>query len=304
MDKANKFLEMTIFVTIIDTGSFVAAAEKLDLSKQAISRYISALEQRLQVRLLHRTTRKLSLTMEGQDFYLQAKTILASLAEAETGLNPQQSDPIGRIRINAPVSFGILHLAPLWQQFSARYPKVELDIALADRVVDLVEEGYDLAIRIAQLPNSTLISRKLTRTRLVLSAAPAYLKAAGTPQHPDELRQHQIIAYSLREGKNEWYFGHEQGDVSVHVKPYIYANNGDTCRMITLQGGGISLQPDFIIGEDLKKGHLLEILPEYTTPGLGIYAVYPTRKLLPLRLRCLIDFLVDALKNPAWRTPE
>ena len=301
MEKANKFLEMTIFIAIIDTGSFVAAAEKLDMSKQAISRYISALEQRLQVRLLHRTTRKLSLTDEGQNFYLQAKAVLASLDEAEASLNPQQGDPVGRIKINAPLSFGILHLAPLWQQFSTRYPKIELDITLADRLVDLVEEGYDLAIRIAQLPNSTLISRKLASTRVILSASPAYLKTHGLPKHPDDLRTHQIISYSLRESRDEWHFMHQQTEITVHVKPYIHVNNGDSCRIITLQDGGISLQPDFIIGEDLKNGDLIELLPEYTTPILGIYAVYPTRKLLPLRIRCLIDFLVEALKAPTWK---
>lgn len=300
MEKANKFLEMTVFVTIVDVGSFVMAAQKLKMSKQAVSRYINALEHRLQVRLLQRTTRTLSLTNEGQSFYQQAKAILTSIDEAESGLNPKQSDPVGKIRVNVPVSFGILHLAPLWKKFHDYYPKIELDITLADRVVDLVDEGYDLAVRIASLPNSTLISRKLATTRVVLCSTPDYIKKHGALKQPLDLLKHKIVAYSLWSAKDEWSFTKGQEKISVHVKPYIYCNNGDTCSQILRANGGISLQPSFIVSEEIKNGIFIEVLPEYDVLELGVYAVYPTRKLLPLRVRCLIDFLVDALKSPPW----
>lgn len=297
MDKSNKLLEMTIFVTIVDEGSLVAAANKLNLSKQAISRYLSALEERLCVRLLQRTTRTIALTYEGQNFYLQSKNILDSVAEAEAIIHAEQIDPIGVLRVNVPVSFGILTLAPLWQKFRDKYPKIELDITLSDRVVNLLEEGYDLAVRIGNLENSSLIARKLTSTRIIAAASPDYLQQSGAPSQPNELQNHNIILYS-HWAKNElWEFWQDNVCYPVQLKAKVYCNNGDTCRMLMLQGGGISLQPDFIIGEDLKQGRLCEVLPEYKVQDYNIYAVYPSRKLLPLRTQCLIDFLLEQLNN-------
>lgn len=295
MDKSNKLLEMSVFVTIVDEGSFIAAANKLNLSKQAVSRYLNALENRLQVRLLQRTTRTISLTFEGQNFYLQAKTILNSVEEAESIIQSKQIDPIGLLRINVPVSYGISDLAKLWQKFIDKYPHIELDITLSDRVVDLLEEGYDLAIRIGHLENSSLIARKLTSTRIIAAASPNYLKKYGTPTHPHELQQHKIILYSHWAKEENWDFWQDTSLYPVQLKANVYCNNGDTCRVMMLNDGGISLQPDFIIGDDLKHGRLVEVLPDYKVEDYNIYAVYPSRKLLPLRTRCLIDFLVEAL---------
>ncbi|WP_392553514.1 LysR family transcriptional regulator [Orbus wheelerorum] len=295
MDKSNKLLEMTIFITIVDEGSFSAAADKLHLSKQAVSRYLNALEERLQVRLLQRTTRTISLTYEGQNFYLQAKNIIDSIDEAEAIIHAKKIDPVGRLRVNVPVSFGVLNLAPLWQKFINKYPNIELDITLSDRVVNILEEGYDLAIRIGMLESSSLIARKLTSTRIIAAASPQYLMQHGTPSHPNELKQHNIILYSHWAKDERWEFWQGKTMHQVQVKAKIYCNNGDTCRIIMLDHGGISLQPDFIIGDDLKQGRLAQVLPQYQVADYNIYAVYPSRKLLPLRTECLIDFLLEQL---------
>lgn len=300
MNRSNKLLEMTIFVAVVDSNSFVEAADKLNMSKQAISRYIQTLEDRLQVRLLQRTTRKMIVTNEGQTFYWQAKAIINATIEAENTLSLDQASPQGMLRVNVPVSFGILHLAPLWQKFLDKYPQIELDITLSDRIVNLLEEGYDLAVRIGNLENSSLISRKLTTTRMIIAASPTYIEQYGMPMHPNDLKQHKIIMYSHWAKKEQWSFNKDNTFHSVNLKASVYCNNGDTCRQIMLQGGGISTQPDFIIGQDIQQGKLVEVLPNYKIENFNIYAVYPSRKLLPLRTRCLIDFLVSELQNQQW----
>ncbi|RKS87651.1 DNA-binding transcriptional LysR family regulator [Orbus hercynius] len=297
MDKSNKLLEMSIFITIVDEGSLVGAAIKLKLSKQAVSRYLTSLEERLRVRLLQRTTRTIALTYEGQNFYLQAKSIIASVTEAEAMMHAELVDPVGLLRINVPVSFGILILAPLWQQFRNKYPNVVLDITLSDRVVNLLEEGYDLAVRIGQLENSSLVARKLTSTRIIAAASPGYLYKYGQPTHPHELQNHDIILYSHWAKNEVWQFEQNKALYPVQLRAKVYCNNGDTCRMLMLQDGGISLQPDFIIGEDLKQGHLVDVLPDYKVSDYNVYAVYPSRKLVPLRTQCLIDFLLEKLQQ-------
>lgn len=287
----DRFLEMQTFNAVVDAGSFVKATDTLGMSKAAVSRYVVDMETRLGVRLLHRTTRRLSLTDDGQVFYARSKEILAELEQAEAEVTSRSEAASGLLRINAPVSFGIIHLAPLWGAFKALHPKVTLDITLADRVVDLVEEGYDLAVRIASLDSSTLVSKRLATTRMVLCASPAYLQQHGTPTHPSELAHHAVIAYSYWAGKDEWTFTGPSGTVSVKTHPVIHTNSGDTCRAAALAHQGIVLQPSFIVGPDLVAGKLVELMPEYQSIQLGIYAVYPTRKHMPAKVRALIDFL-------------
>lgn len=296
----NRTLEMEVFTAVIEAGSFVGAAEGLKMSKAAVSRHVDALEQRLGVRLLQRTTRRLSLTEEGRTFHLRARDILASLNDAEAEVSSGNQEPSGVIRINAPLSFGVQHLAPLWGGFMESCPKVDLDISLNDRVVDLVDEGYDLAIRIATLNSSSLVSRRLATTRMRLCAAPDYLARHGTPRHPSELTGHRVIAYSNWAGRDEWRFDGPQGSTSVRTHACVHSNNGDTCRAIGLGGGGVLLQPDFLIADDLRSGALLELMPEYRSQELGIYAVYPTRKQLPLKVRRLVAFLVEAFEGVSW----
>ncbi len=289
----DRFLEMQTVGAVVDAGSFVKAADALGLSKAAVSRYVGDLEARLGVRLLHRTTRRLSLTEEGQVFYARSKELLAGVDEAEAEITSRSGAASGLLRINAPVTFGIRHLAPLWGVFRARYPNVTLDVTLADRVVDLIEEGYDVAIRIATLPSSTLISKRLATTRMVLCASPEYLKARGAPQHPAELATHAVISYTYWSTKDEWHFDGPQGPVSVKTQPCMHTNSGDTCRAAALAHQGVILQPTFLVGNDLAAGTLVELMPEFRSIDLGIYAIYPTRKHVSPKVRALVDFLAE-----------
>ena len=298
----DRFLEMQTFNAVVDAGSFVKAAEALAMSKAAVSRYVVDMETRLGVRLLHRTTRRLSLTEEGQVFYGRSKELLAELAEAEDEISSRSHAASGLLRINAPFTFGVLHLAPLWGAFMAQNPKVKLDVTLADRLVDLVEEGYDMAIRIASLENSTLVSKRLASTRMLLCASPQYLALHGTPKEPAELAAHAVISYSYWSTRDEWHFTGPQGPVSVKTNPCIHTNSGDTCRAAALAHQGVILQPDFLVGPDLAVGTLVEVLPQYRSLELGIYAVYPTRKHVSAKVRALIDFLAAhfAQTRPSW----
>jgi DNA-binding transcriptional LysR family regulator len=296
----DRFQQMQVFAGVVDAGSFVKAAEMLGMSRAAVSRFVGELESRLGVRLLHRTTRTLSLTSEGEIFHVRCKTLLAELAEAEAEITHRTGYATGQLKINVPVTFGLFHLAPLWSEFMERHPQVSLDVTLSDRIVDLVGEGYDLAIRIAQLPSSSLISRKLATTRMVLCASPAYLTRRGVPSHPEELVNHAMLTYSLFSMGEQWEFQGPSGPVSVRVTPRLRSNNGDTCVAVARQHGGIILQPSFLVAEDLRQGTLVEVLPDYRSIALNVYAVYPSRQHVSPKVRLLIDFLVAAFSAPSW----
>jgi DNA-binding transcriptional LysR family regulator len=299
----DKFQEMRAFAAVVDAGSFVRAAEALDLSKTAVSRLVGELETRLGSRLLHRTTRRLSLTPEGEIFHERCRQLLDGLAEAEAELSARTGEAVGQLRLNVPVSFGLLHLAPLWPAFMALHPKVTLDVTLSDRVVDLVDEGYDLAVRISRLQSSSLVSRRLTSTRMILCASPPYLQRHGTPAHPSELAGHAVIAYSLLAMGDQWEFQGPQPaahPVTVKVVPRMRTNSGDTCCAAALQHQGIVLQPSFLVDPHLASGALVEVLPQYRSIELGVHAVYPSRKHLTPKVRALIDFLVDAFGMRTW----
>lgn len=295
---------MKTFTAVVEAGSFVGAMDAAGLSKPAVSRHVNELEAHLGTRLLQRTTRRLSLTSEGQAYYQRCKEILAAVQEAEGEVGSSALQAQGRLRIGAPQTFGALHLAALWGRFAAQNPQVTLDIVLSDRVVDLVEEGYDLVIRIARLSDSSLVSRQLARTRMVLCASPDYLALQGTPQHPQELVRHAVISYTYWSSGDNWSFEGPGGEVTVRTHSRIHANNGDTCRAAALAHQGIILQPDFLVHEDLRSGALVELMPDFRAAELGVFAVYPTRKQLPLKVRRLVDFLVDALRTPPWEQPR
>lgn len=291
----DRFLEMQTFCAVVDAGSFVHAADTLGMSKAAVSRYVAELEARLGVRLLHRTTRRLSLTEEGAVFNARCRELLSGVEEAEAEISSRSGAARGLLRVNAPVSFGILQLSPLWKDFHQLHPQVKINVELSDRVVDVVEEGYDVAIRIASLPSSSLISKRLASTRIILCASPQYLKKHGKPTHPTELAQHQLIGYSYWAGGDAWHFDGPEGPVSVKINPWIVTNNGDTCRAVALAHQGIMLQPTFLVGDDLASGKLVELLPGYRSIALGIYAVYPTRKHVAPKVRALVNFLEERL---------
>jgi DNA-binding transcriptional LysR family regulator len=291
---------LSSFLAVVRAGSFVAAADATGLSKAAVSRHVAELEAQLGVRLLHRTTRRLSLSDDGQAFHDRALELVAAMAELEAETASSGGEAMGLLRINAPLTFGNLHLAPLWPRFLAANPKVSLDITLNDRVVDLVDEGYDIAIRITNRLDPQLVSRRLATSRMVLCASPGYLDTHGRPEHPHEISEHQVFAYSYWSTGDDWTFRAPAGEVSVRVKPRIHTNSGDTCRTAALQHQGIILQPDFLVGPDLKRGALVELMPDYRSIELGVYAVYATRKHMPMKTRRLIDFLVEAFAAQGW----
>lgn len=296
----DKYQEMRVFAAVVDAASFVAAGDALGMSKAAVSRYVSELEQRLGIRLMHRTTRKLSLTPEGEVFLARCRDILASIEASEAEISTRSITASGLLKVSVPVSFGIRHLAPLWSPFLDRHPQVVMDVQLSDRVIDLVEDGFDLAVRIARLPDSSLISRQLATTRLVLCAAPIYLERRGAPRHPSELAQHDVMGYSLMATGDQWQFTGPEGPVTAKVRPRMWSNNGDTCIAAALDGAGIQLQPTFLIEKELASGQLVEVLPQYRCAELGIYAVYPSRKFVLPKVRALVDFLVAHLAGASW----
>lgn len=293
--------KLSSFLAVVRAGSFVGAADATGLSKAAVSRHVADLEAQLGVRLLHRTTRRLSLSDDGQRFHDRALELAAAWEELEAETASSGGVASGQLRINAPLTFGILHLAPLWPEFLAANPMVWLDVTLNDRVVDLIEEGYDVAIRIGNRLDPQLVGRRLATTRMVLCASPQYLQVHGVPDHPRDLSAHRVFAYSYWSTGNDWTFRGPEGEVTVRVSPRIHTNSGDTCRTAALQHQGIILQPDFLVGADLRRGALVELMPVYRSIELGVHAVYATRKHLPMKTRRLIDFLVAAFASPIWR---
>lgn len=296
----DKYQEIKVFTTVADFGSFVAASDALNLSKAAVSRYVSDLERRLGVRLMHRTTRKLSLTPEGEIFLARCRVILESIEESEEEISSRGLKASGTLRVTAPVSFGIRHLAPQWSDFLKEYPDLKIDLELSDRVINLVEEGFDLAIRIGHLNDSTLVSRQLASTRLVLCASPDYLKRHGTPSHPAELTERETFSYSLLSTGHTWRFDGPEGRVDVRVSPRMTSNNGDTGVEVCVRGGGIHLWPSFLVEEQLRKGELVEVLPAFQASTFGVYAVYPSKKYVSPKVRALVDYLMHKLSDKKW----
>lgn len=299
MDRLRAF---EVFVTVVSRGSFTRAADALDTSPANVTRYVSELEAHLGTRLLNRSSRKLSLTESGEALYERSKSILEEVAEAEALASSATLQPRGRLRINAPVSFGIWQLAPLWPRFMQLYPDVELDIALNDRIVDIVEEGFDLAIRISRAGAANHAARKLATSQNIVCAAPSYIAAYGAPAEPADLASHRCLGYTYAATANEWHFVDVQGKAQmVKVSYVMHANNGDTARAAAIAGLGVIWQPAFLIGKDLQEGRLVPLLPGYRMPNIDVLAVYPSRRHLSAKVRVMIDFLVEAFKDlPPW----
>jgi DNA-binding transcriptional LysR family regulator len=293
---------LEVFVEVVRKDGFARAAESLDTSPANVTRYISDLEAHLQTRLLNRSSRKMSLTSSGVALFERAKSILDDVAEAEAIVSSATMQPQGVLRINAPLSFGVLHLAPLWAKFMQQYPDVQLDVALIDRVVDIVEEGYDMAIRISRSGSSAHVARKLASSQNFLCASPAYLRQYGVPATPAELQQHRCIGYSYAATADEWQLLDGAGKaLPVKVNCIMHTNNGDTARAAALGGLGVIWQPSFLIGADLRAGALVRVLPDYHMPDIDVLAVYPSRRHLSAKVRVMIDFLVEQFKGtPPW----
>jgi DNA-binding transcriptional LysR family regulator len=287
---------MHTFAKVVELGAFAAAAARLELAPSAVTKQVAFLERKYGVRLLNRTTRKLSLTDAGRAFYERIRPLLAELEELELALQADIQRPSGKLRISAPFSFGILHLGPAVAEFMRLYPEVAVDLELSDRRVDLVEEGFDLALRIAPMGDSTLVARQLAEIKIIVCAAPSYLAEHGTPQHPDDLKQHSCLNYTYSSSGNVWDFVKDGQTHLVSVEGSFRANNGDVIRTAALAGHGLIMQPDFIIGADLAAGRLVPVLPEYNVPSIGLYAVYPHRRFLSAKVRSFVEHLEQRFK--------
>jgi DNA-binding transcriptional LysR family regulator len=286
---------MQVYVTVVETGSFVAAADQLDTSNAAISRHVSALEAHLGARLLNRTTRRLSVTDIGQEFFSRAQAIFADVADAEAIAGENATQPTGQLRISAPLSFGISKLSQWLPGFVSRYPDLKLDIDLSDRVVDLTTDGIDVAVRIGrQAAPTNVISRRLGSIPLVICASPDYLKHKGTPITPQELSDHQTTSFTYLATGDSWTMTNTQGRTeTVRIRPSVHANNGDILCALAVQGYGIIMQPSFIVEKEIAEGRLMRILNDWSVDGLNLYAVYLSRKFLPAKVRVFIDYLSE-----------
>ncbi|ABE75053.1 LysR family transcriptional regulator [Psychrobacter cryohalolentis] len=291
---------MRAFVAVVTEGSFSNAANTLQLSPQLVSKYVSKLEEQLNSRLLNRTTRKVSLTEAGSHYFGHAQQILLSIDDMESKLGGLQQNPKGVLRISAPVSFALKHMAKLITDFQIHYPLVKVDLQLTDRKVDIVEEGFDVALRIGQLKSSSLIAKKVAPIRVMLCAAPDYLNKHGTPTQPEDIAEHRYLHYSYMnmDGKDDIY----QLLKAKYLKQgsELRSNNGDVLVDAAIAGAGIVLQPTFIISEALSSGKLVVVLPKLEPEALGLYAVYAHRKLLPHKVRCFIDFVEGYYGTPPY----
>lgn len=289
------------FVRVAELGSFSEAARRLRSSKSVVSRQVSALEAELGARLLHRTTRALTLTEAGQAYLAKVSAILAELAEANQSVTQLQAAPRGRLRVNAPMSFGFLHLASALPDFLARHPQVEIDMAMTDRFVDLVEDGFDVGVRIARLADSSMIARKLAPIRMAVCASPDYLARRGMPQSPSELAEHECLGHG-----GEWRFVREDGapwPVAVHGRLAI--DNGDALRTAALKGFGMVMLPTFILGADMQAGGLVSVLSDFVPQERALYAVYPHARHLSPKVRAFVDFLAERFgPRPYWDLVE
>lgn len=294
--------EIQVFIQIVERGTITAAAAHLQLAKSAVSRRLSELEERLGVELFHRSTRKLNLTESGRELYQRCLQIMDEIVEAESSIKEAHQDIRGKIKIAAPLSFGLMHLASAIIDFQKEHPAITFDIDFNDREVDLIQEGFDVAVRIAQLKDSSLIARKLAELSTVVCASPEYLSRHGKPSIPEDLKQHDCITYSYLTRPDQWDFLDSDGKlISVNVKNIIRANNGEFMRDAASAGLGIIRQPTFIAFKDIDSGKLIPLLEDYTSTTVNAYAIYPPTRHLSQRVRQFIDFLVARYAGkPCW----
>lgn len=298
----DKFEDLQAFVAVVEAGSFTAASERLDSAKSAVSRRISALEERLGVQLLRRTTRVLNLTETGRGFYEHASRILADLEEAEAAVQQEHGELRGKIRLALPLSFGVRHMCKPIAAFSKLHPRVEFDLNLNDRRIDLIEEGADLALRIGRLQDSSLIARRLFDSHAVVCASPHYLSVHGEPETPEDLRRHDCLTYSNLADPDNWTAVDEGGEKhTVEVNSVLAASSGDFLTNAAAHGMGIVIQPTFIASEAIRRGSLVPVLTDYDWPLAPAYAVYPPTRHLSYRVRALIDYLAERFSGvPPW----
>ncbi|HUV23307.1 MAG TPA: LysR substrate-binding domain-containing protein [Gammaproteobacteria bacterium] len=298
MDRLNS---MRIFVEVATAAGFSAAATRIGLSRAQVSKSVMQLEKHLGTRLFNRTTRRISLTEVGKVYLERCVDILQDIDETEAMASAQTREPRGRLTLSAPTSFGVLHLQSAIPAYLRQYPQVQISLNLADRFIDVVDEGFDLVIRIAELQDSSLIARRLAPCRRLLCAAPAYLDQHGTPQVPQDLAIHHCLVYSNELKPDTWQLQGPGGIEAVKVNGPICADNGDILRAAAVAGLGVSLLPTFIIGPDLAAGRLRQVLADYCPPAISIHAVFPSRRYLSAKVRSFVDFMAVYFGDqPEW----
>lgn len=287
----DKLTSLRVFCRVIETASFAQAGRELKISPAMISKHVARLEQDLNTRLLNRTTRRVSATEAGRSYYQRTQQILAALDEAEEEISTLSGRPSGSLKVSMPLDFGLSHLAPAVADFLVEFPEMSLEVQYDDRRVDMVSEGFDVVVRIGVMEDSSLIARKLAEDRDVICASPEYLRRHGTPSHPSELRHHAHLSYHYWPENDNYTFDGPDGPVTVHWGSRLRANNGSSLCTAAIRGLGVIAQPTFIVAEALRRGDLVHILPEYSVGPIGIYAVYPHRRLLSTKVRSFVDFL-------------
>lgn len=292
---------MRVFSAVVEAGSFAGGADRMGLSRGMATRYVAQLEAHLGVRLLHRTTRSLSLSPPGNDYYARAHQILGLIADAESSAASESAMPRGTLRVTTPSIFGTRHLAPASAAFIRQYPAIEVDLSISERVVDLVEEGFDLALRVTQSVAPGLIARRLAPVRLVACAAPSYLRRHGTPREPEDLARHACLVYSGSTYRNEWRFRRDGDERVVKVSGPLRGNSGDVLLAAALAGLGVVYEPSFLVYEALRARQLVPVVQSWTPDEFGLYAVYANRRFLPPKVRRYIDFLAERFgPAPYW----
>ncbi len=297
----DRFDAIAAFVKVVETGSFARAAERLDVSVSSVSRHVTDLEAHLDARLLNRTTRRLSLTETGRAFHERCVQLLADLAEAEESAGAGSVTPRGTLRISCSVTFGERHVAPAVAQFMTRYAETRFDVELSDRSVDLVDEGFDAAVRIGAIGGQNLVGRRVGATQLVCCASPAYLARRGEPRAPEDLATHACLLYEYAPQRDTWVFVDQSGiERRVRVTGPVHSNNGAFAAALARAGVGIAYEPDFIVGADLRAGALVPILRAFAPPPSPIHVVYASRRHLSAKVRAFADFLAERFAKPEW----
>ena len=298
----NRFENMGAFIRVVEAGSISGAADRLGVAKSAVSRRLKELEEHLGVELFHRTTRSMNLTDSGRAFYHQSVRILEDVLEAEHATSQAHGTLKGSLKIALPSTFGLMHMGPAINEFLQAHPQIEFDLDFNDREVDLIQEGFDLAIRIAKLPDSSLIARRLAPIQLVMCASPVYLDRLGMPESPDQLREHQCLVYSLLRDYEYWYLMDSTGkEIRIKIHPYLKASTGEFLKDAAVEGMGISLLPSFIAYKEIERGALVPVLKDYKIPQIDAYAIYPQTRHLSQRVRAFVDFLVKRFEGtPYW----
>jgi DNA-binding transcriptional LysR family regulator len=298
---------IAVFAAVVEAGSFTAAAEKMGQSKSAVSKQVTRLEQRLGAQLIARTTRRLNLTEVGQAFYERCRRIIAEAEEAELAVTHLQERPRGRLRVTAPVSFGITHLARALPDFMAQFPEVKVFMDFSDRRVDILEEGFDMAVRIGVLEDSSLIAKRIAETRRPILASKDYWDRMGQPEHPKDLETHNCLIYTYLSAPNSWTFKDPDdpkgAGISVRVSGTLTSNNGNALALAASAGLGIVNSPTFICAESIRNGDLISALDAFEPDPIGIYALYPPNRHLSAKVRAFVDFLVARYSGPEMLWP-